>query len=162
MRGSILDILAIFIITCVIIVAWLSSSMIYGTVKTNFLNTTNTTATEQAIWNGGTTGMETLVGSIAFVIIGCGLAAVVGAFLIPTHPIFFPISLFLLAVFTVLSAYFANMIDAFYRNPAFLPYVNSQPILVFLVNNYALYVLAVGALILLAQFGRPAGSTVES
>jgi hypothetical protein len=159
MRGSILDIIPFFIITCVVIVAWFTIFYLNGEITTGLNQTLGgsaTTAPEaQQVLSDSNDAQDAIVSSIPFVIIGTGIATIVSAGLVYAHPIFFPISLLMLAVFTFVSAFIANFLNSFYTTGPFIAVANAYPVIPSLVANYPWITLGLGVLIMLVQYGRP-------
>jgi hypothetical protein len=158
-RGSILDILPFFVITSVVIIAWFTIYYINGEITTGLNQSLGgdapTSPQAQEILGYSNDAQDAIVSSAPFVIIGSGLAAVVSAALIYAHPVFFPISLVLLAIFTFASAYIANMLNAFYSTGVFVAVANAYPVIPSLIANYPWITLGLGLLIMLVQYGRP-------
>lgn len=158
-RGSILDILPFFVFTSVVIIAWMTIFYLNGQITTGLNQTLggNTAIAPEAsqILTDSNDAQDAIMSSVPFVIIGTGIATVVSAALIFAHPVFFPISLIMLAIFTFVSAYIANFLNAFYTTGPFVAVANAYPVIPSLVGNYPYITLGLGLLILLVQYGRP-------
>jgi len=151
-KGSLTDILSLMLfMAVVVIVAFLS---LYIQTQANagiiaaapaYTQSSNSTY----IMNQGVSSLGLIVGSIPFIIIGLGLASIISAFFIPSHPAFVPISIILLGFYTILATIFANIMWEFLNIAEILPLANGYPLLVSMVVNLPYIVTIFGGLLII-------------
>jgi len=147
-KGSILDLAGIIFLVCAFIISGFIVTKFYFTFKETYLNTTNPTQVEQEILSKGETVSNVILGAIPFIIIASGIGAIVLAFLIPSHPVFLPISLIALIIFVVLSTAFSNFLWEFLNATPIVSIANQYPIIASIVK-YLPYIIAIFGFILI-------------
>lgn len=93
-------------------------------------------------------------GIFAFLFIGLSMGAIIGAFLIDTHPIFMVLSIIMLVSFIIVGAVLANAYYEVESADSFLAFAEEFRAMHYMMNHLALYVLIEGILIMLALYTR--------
>jgi len=155
-KGSILDLAGILFLVCGLIIGGFLSFKFYSAFKEKY-SQMPMSETEQKILDKGTTSYNVLLGSIPFIIIGSGIGSIVLAFLIPSHPIFLPISIIALAIFTVLSTVFSNFLWEFLNAQPIVTIANQYPLIASIVQ-YLPYIITVFGIVLIIVMYSKSGS----
>jgi len=93
-------------------------------------------------------------GIFAFLFIGLSLAAVIGAFMIDTHPIFMVLSFILVIAFIIGAAVISNSYFEVESNSAFSGFAEDFRVMHYLLNHLPYYVVVEAVLIMLALYTR--------
>ncbi|MEM5853890.1 MAG: hypothetical protein QW228_05975 [Candidatus Aenigmatarchaeota archaeon] len=105
-----------------------------------------------------TIGLGILFNSLPFLTIILGITSIILAFQIPAHPIFAPISIFILALYILLSTVFSNIFYNLGSNTILTSVFNQFPLVVYIMQ-YLPYVIAIlGVLIIIVQYSKVGGS----
>jgi hypothetical protein len=155
-NGSILDLSGIIFLVFILIIVGFLSFKFYLAFKEKYSQMILST-TEQTILDKGTTSYNVLLNSIPFIIIGSGIGSIVLAFLIPSHPIFLPISILALALFVILSTAFTNFLWEFLNAQEIVDIANQFPLIANIVQ-YLPYIIAVFGFILIIVMYSKSGS----
>jgi len=156
MRGSILDLAGILLIICVLLIGSFIPFKFYEAFKERYAEM-NVSEQEQRILEKGESSYSVLLSAIPLIIIGAGIGAIILAFLIPSHPIFLPISILALAIFIVLSTVFSNFLFEFLSSTAIIDIANKFPLIASMVQ-YLPYVIAVfGAILIIVMYSKSGG-----
>jgi len=83
-----------------------------------------------------------------------GISAIILAFLIPSHPVFFPLSIILLSVFILLSTMFKDVIYAFLTSDPFFSIANNYPTLGFIIDNLPYFIAIFGFILIIVMYSR--------
>ena len=152
-KGSALDIIAL----CAIILA-LGIVIVVGThIKDNILP-----EFQEALGGTAAQGIIDEV-DVAFnvldyvfiaVVVGMGAAAIVTAFMIPTHPVFFFISILLLMVALLLAPTFSNVFRTLTDDAEFSTIVDSYSMMKLVFENLPLFILMFGMLVMVATYAK--------
>lgn len=89
--------------------------------------------------------------------VGAIIAAVILAFMIPAHPIMFPISLMLLGLLLLVIPQLSNAFESFITNSTMASIGNEFSLIVFIMRNLPTILTGAGFLIMLAMFAKPRG-----
>lgn len=156
-KGSILDLAGIIFLVCGMIVSGFIITKFYFSFKEAYLNTTNPTQTEKEILSKGETVSKVFLGAIPFIVIGSGIGAIVLAFLIPSHPVFLPISIIALIIFVILSTAFSNFLWEFLNATPIVSIANQYPLIASIVQ-YLPYIIAIfGFVLIVVMYSKSGG-----
>jgi len=122
----------LFAITAV--VCWVAFSKINDNLQAN----DNIAATSKAILTKSVNNYVTLLdGIFLVVIVVLYLAAIILAFQIDTHPVFFILSIVVFGVLVFITAVMANVFWEFASNAAITTYADDFTIITLVMNNFA-------------------------
>jgi ABC-type bacteriocin/lantibiotic exporter with double-glycine peptidase domain len=155
-KGSILDLAGVLLIVVGLVIGGFLAFKFYSEFKEKYSQMPLST-TEQTILNKGTAVYNVLLNSIPFIVIGSGIGAIILAFLIPSHPIFLPVSILALAIFIILSVVFSNFVWEFLNSQQIVGMANQYPLLVNVVQ-YLPYIIAVFGIVLIIVMYSKSGS----
>lgn len=164
MKGTALDITQVFLFLFLLVMVFFMVSKTNTLIHQGINNLTvqaglNGTTTDQ-IMNDSDNAISILVGSVPFITIGAGIIGITLAAFIPASPLFLPISLFLLVIFEILAAVFANFLFDFITNAMFIDIANANPLLVLLIEKLPWVIGVIWLLIIIVQYARtPTGET---
>lgn len=162
MKGSILDLVFMIIICFVLSVSFILSYY----VTEQFHSTLNQTIYDQGLEkSGGYNESLEIMGegeqallkfgdAFIVIIIAIGIAIVIGASMIRTHPIFFVASLFMLVIFIFIGAQFSNFFNAIIITSEFASVANEFPLMVKIMRNMPIFVLIFGAITAIVMYGK--------
>ncbi len=150
---SLVDLAGMIIVTTAIIFVFFIGFYVYGEIS-NKLNELIDTPTVQNITAQGKKAQDILISSIPFIFFSLGIGAIILAFLIPAHPIFFPLSIILLSIFVVLSVIFKDLIYTFLTSEPFFSIANNYPLLGFVVNNLPFLIAVFGFILIIVMYSR--------
>jgi len=85
------------------------------------------------------------------------IAAVISAYFVRTHPLFFVLNLFMMAFFTLGSVIFANLFYDIASTTFIAPIMVNFPVMTILFTYMPMICLVVSAVLALVMYGRPAG-----
>lgn len=108
-----------------------------------------------AILTSGIQSMYTFDYMIVFFAFGLAIFSIISAFFIRSHPAFFGISVFLLAIEIFAAAQVTNILDKFITTTEFATIANNFPYIVTLTRNLPIFTLVVGILIAVVMYGKP-------
>lgn len=162
-RGSVLDafavtMLALGTIAAFIVIYWAFASYATPAMNTAFDSANNSAnvTTAKAILSKTTQAQASIGYMLPFFFIGLYLVAIILAFLIPSHPVFFPITVILLMAFTVFTAFAGNAIEMVLTQTILQDTTNAFPLL-WLIVDFAPWLLVIfGFAIVIAQSSNPA------
>lgn len=154
-RGSIMDIFTIIAVLFIFTFSMLIGSAMltqagenFDTIDDDYGNiTTYYFAKGQTSFNI----MDTLT---IFIFFGLGIAMLVSAFFIKTHPIFFVVSLILLTFVLLFSAVISNSYQEMGESDALSVEANKYTLTSTVMNNLPTLVLILSALVLIVMFGK--------
>ena len=154
-RGSIMDIFTIIAVLFIFTFSMLIGSAMLTQAGENFDTidddygdiTTYYFAKGQTSFNI----MDTLT---IFIFFGLGIAMLVSAFFIKTHPIFFVVSLILLTFVLLFSAVISNSYQEMGESDALSVEANKYTLTSTVMNNLPTLVLILSALVLIVMFGK--------
>jgi len=93
-------------------------------------------------------------GIFGFMLVGLSIAAVIGAYMVDTHPVFMVLSLIVLAAFIIVSATMSNAYYEVESNSAFSTFAEDFKIMHYITNHLPYYVVVEGILITVALFAK--------
>jgi len=155
-KGSVLDLAGIIFLTCGLIIGGFIAFMFYTAFKEKY-SEMSISETEQKILEKGVTIYNVLLSSIPFIIIGSGIGAIVLAFLIPSHPIFLPISILALAIFVILSTVFSNFLWEFLNSQPIIAIANQFPLIASIVQYFPYIIAVFGTLLIIVMYSKSGG-----
>jgi hypothetical protein len=155
-KGSILDLAGVLFLVFALIIGGALSFKFYLAFKEKY-SQMPLSPTEQTILDKGATSYNVLLASIPFIIIGSGIGSIVLAFLIPSHPIFLPISILALALFIILSTAFSNFMWEFLNAQQIVAIANQFPLIAGIVQ-YLPYIIAIFGFVLIIVMYSKSGS----
>jgi len=147
MRGSVLDLAGIMFLVALMVISGFLAYTIYSKFKEKWVSH-GASEFEQEILNKGTTTANILMNSIGIITISAGIGAIVLAFLIPSHPVFLPISILALLLFIILSTVFSNFLWEFLNSTFIVAIANQFPLIASIVK-YLPYIIAVFGFVLI-------------
>ena len=153
MKGTVSDLLVIML-TAIILVTTLSIIYFVGTKTKEVFQQSGfeTTYIEKS-----TGGLGILVNGIPFITIILGIVAIVLAFQIPAHPIFAPVSFFILALYVILSTFFSNIFYNLSNNTILTPVFNEFPLVAYLFQYLPYIIAIIGIIIIIVQYSKVGG-----
>ena len=154
-KGNILDIalLTVFLFAFAFIV--LLSHVILDEFETAVAGTdVNTTYIDQ-----GQAAVGMFDAMFIFVTIFLGIAVMISAFFIRTHPIVFVLSFILLMIFTVISSFFTNTFIEIVDIEPFATAVNSFPAMLNVMQNLPLIMTIIGVMVVIALYAKGGGES---
>jgi hypothetical protein len=154
-KGSLQDIVGMMLIFTVMVIVSFLALYIQTETKNAIIATAPYQSTNSTyILNQGTASLGVFINSIPFITIGILIAAIISAFFIPSHPVFVPLSIILLALYTVLAAVFSNIIWEFLNTPGIITLANSYPLVVSIVVKQPYIVTIFGALLIIVMHSK--------
>jgi hypothetical protein len=150
---SIVDLAGILVITTAIIFTFFIAAILYSEIS-NKLNELINMSEVQNITMQGKKTYDILISSIPFIFFGLGISAIILAFLIPSHPVFFPLSIILLSIFILVSTMFKDVIYAFLTTEPFLSIANNYPMLGIIVTNLPYFIAVFGFILIIVMYSR--------
>ena len=150
---SVTDLAGILVITTVIIFTFFIFATVYNEIS-NKLNELINMSQVQNITSQGGKAMDIFISSIPFIFFGLGISAIILAFLIPSHPVFFPLSIILLSIFILVSTMFKDVIYAFLTTDPFFSIANNYPMLGLIVSNLPYFIAIFGFILIIVMYSR--------
>lgn len=156
MKGSILDIPIIIIAIFMFAIVILLSDVILTEFDAATQNVTTSSGNKinATIMQKGHDAMATFDYAIIMAVIGLGLASVVFAFFIKSHPVLFGFTLILLMIFVFISSFFTNAYMKFIEVEPISTYESDYPIMYTVFQNLPLIISIIGIMILIALFSK--------
>lgn len=157
-KGSVRDIGILMVSFFTFVLAGVFSLVLYSDFNTALQDTLNETnmldANTTTILDNGVDAVETTVKLIPFFVFGLGFAAIISAFFIPTHPIFFPISVLLLLVFTVIQAMMANVMWEVINQTEIIILMNNFPVVVAFIQYSPWFIAILGFILIAVMYSK--------
>ena len=150
---SVVDLAGILVITAAIIFVFFIAAVVYNEISNKLNELINMPETQNITLQGGK-AMDIFVSSIPFLFFGLGISAIILAFLIPSHPVFFPLSIILLSIFILLSTMFKDVIYAFLTTEPFFSIANNYPMLGFVITNLPYFIAIFGFILIIVMYSR--------
>lgn len=145
-KGSILDISIIMFMFVFFIVTSFLVLKIYKEFRTKLPENDVLTKIDNAF--------NIQINAIPLLIFASGIGSIILAFLIPTHPVFMPISIILLGFFIITSFFFKNFVYVFLTSNQMIELSNSYPLIANTVNNLHLIIGIIGFLIIIVMYSK--------
>jgi len=153
MKGTVLDLAFMIVILLAMGVTILIAYEILTDFKDNWANVTDDGPSAK-ILEKGKAALGFLNHGFVIVLIALGVAIILGAFLIRTHPAFFIISFFALVLLLLVAPQFSNMFNEIASAPELVAAANQFPIMVTLMRNLPLIILLFGAAVMIVIYGK--------
>ena len=154
-RGFVGDVLMIMILLFITGVVIMAAYLTLSSINTAFQGKDEMGTTAKKIVADSTSSyINTWDGIFAFLFIGLSIAAVIGAYMIDTHPIFLIFALVLIGIFIVIGAVISNAYYEVESASPFNTYADQFRIMHYINNHWPFYVLIEGVLIVLALYGK--------
>ena len=156
MKGSMLDLPVIVIGLFLFSIVILISGTIIDEFQTATANITTSSGNSinQTLISKGETALQSLDYMIMFAVIGLGIASIIFAFFIRSHPVFFVISIILLIFFALLSSFFTNSFVEFVEVDPIDVKINDYPLMYSVMTNLPIIITAIGILIAIALYAK--------
>lgn len=154
MKGTVLDLIIMMVVlvalSITLIFAYLILDEMQNTIEADtYLNETiNVTFLEQ-----GKAGLQVYDTGYLFLLVVMGLASIIGAFMIRTHPILFMASFLLLAFILYLTPIIVNLWYDISTTPELLAVSNQFPTIATVILNFPTIILVLGIAIMIALYG---------
>ncbi len=146
-----------FIVVIVVLLTFSISTMVGLFVLTEFETATEGTM-DNEVRNSTIATTKWVLQSFdylfIFILFGLGLGVVIGAFFVRTHPIFFVMSIFTLAIILTISGQFSNV---FYEIASFAPLNTVSgdfPIMLAVWDNMPVILLALGVMLVIVLYSK--------
>lgn len=131
-------------------------------VSTNMINSfTNTTTIDNqtnATMRSAGEAIPAVTDGIVYIIFGLGLSSIILASLIPVSPVFLPISVIGLTLYTFFAIINANVMYEYVTGAGLINVANTHPVLVALITQWPLFITALGFLIIIVMHGQTGGT----
>lgn len=157
MKGSVLDLIIVFVILGVTMLMLILGLKIYNE---GFAEKWPTTAVGNATKTGMLASLDVLNYGMLFLAIGLVVALVVSAFFIQTHPIFFLISIVILIFVVMASAPISNAFMEMATSDSLSAEAAQYDVATHVVGNIPLIAVVGGFLIIIALYAKPSGGGV--
>ena len=125
----------------------------YSAFKEKYLSL-NPNEEEISIIQKGQTLANIFVNAIPFAILTSGIGAIILAFLIPSHPIFLPVSIIMLTIFIVLSTIFSNFLWEFLNASPLVSIANQYPLVVNIVRYLPYIIGIIGTILIIVMYSK--------
>lgn len=112
------------------------------------------------IFNKGQDSINIMINSIPFLIICLGMTAFILAFFIPVHPIFFPISLIIGILYTVVGVLATNVVYDYLNATVISVVAADHTVTVAFVRNFPHILTILWILLIAVQYGKYASRDV--
>ena len=157
MRGSVLDLIIVFVILGITLFGLVIGLEIYNE---GFAEKWPTTAVGNATKIGMLASLDVINYGMIFMAVGLIISLVVSAFFIQTHPIFFIISIVMLMIVVVVSAPISNAFMEMVTSDSLSAEAAEYDIATHIVGNIPLFAVVGGFLIIIALYAKPSGGGV--
>lgn len=152
MKGSMLDIIIAGIALTALAIGILVASTVMTSVQTS-LNPMMP-AISQDVLTQGVNAVNTFNYGFVIIMFGMGIAGVIFAWLVPTHPIFVILSIIMLLISVVILPIFSNAFETFSTNPSMSSATANFPVMTYFMNNLPLIEVIFGALTMIVMYTR--------
>lgn len=153
MKGSMLDILIIGItllaFSITILVAYVVMVNVQTTMGPQMMGAEAANALSQ-----GVAAVQMFDYSFTIIFVGLGLASVIFAFLVPSHPIFIALSVLMLLIDMIVLPQFSNMYESVRGNGTLAASASTFPIMTSIMQNLPLVLAALGSLVMIVMYTR--------
>jgi len=157
-KGSILDIpyivvMVLFLGIVVIIVGKLADSVSSNLNQHELLSNTSI-----ALYTDYEKDFTTVWdAALMLIIVGLSIASIILAFQVRSHPVFFGVMIFVMAILALLGGMFSNVYDEFRDNSDLSGIADEMPMYDFVMSKLPLWTLAICVIISIATYARPGG-----
>jgi len=157
-KGSLADLGLLIVFAVVLVFSFFIIYNMYSSFKTGYIQAVNDSgmydSTQEHILNSGTLVTDTFINMTPLIVLFIGFGAIVLAFMIPVHPVFMPLSIFVLATYIFLAAVFSNVMYDFITSDTMLPITNSHYIIAQLVTWLPHIIAIIGAVLIIVMYGQ--------
>lgn len=153
MKGTVADLMGIVVVVLILSLTIIIAGKVIGEISTEWDEIAPDTVSKEIMEQGKAT-INTFDYLFLFAFMGLGLASVIGASLIDTHPIFFVFSILLLVIIIFVGAQITNVFNEVITTTEMAAIANSFPIMVGLMRNLPLIMLMFGSLISIVLYGK--------
>jgi hypothetical protein len=159
-KGSIYDLGGILVLLLALVISGFLAETFINSFAAEAANATiglpNSTNATGAITDAHT-AVQTINGFIPMIVFFAALGAAIMAWFVPTHPIFFPISIILFAIFILLSTMFSNILWQFMTSANILPVAQNYNLIVQLIQNLPTLITVAGVIIIVFMYSKDKG-----
>lgn len=149
-KGTIIDMLPFGILLLVAGITVVLSMYILQQIKTPFSDAgLNITYVDQGI-----SGLDVFNSGFLLLVFGFGAAAILGAFLIDTHPAFFTVSFLIWVIMILIGTVFTNMFDQFRQQAELSSAIGRFDMLTLVMLNMPLLMVVMGAIVMIVLFSK--------
>ena len=155
-KGSVLDIIQILIILFAFSVFTIIAYTVYDSWKSGtdgVIDSAVANKTEAY----GTTALLRMDNIFTFLLAGLGIATVVGAFMIRTHPVFFIASFLILIITILIAAILANTYTEIATDSKLSTAASQYTVIPYIMNNLPYVITILGLLIIIALYAKLKG-----
>ncbi len=152
MKGNLLDILFIPIIFLVIVIGTVLGAYLYGNIKDSLMANEQINQTVEPYLNEGEKAMYNFDYVLLFVLLGLFATSFISALFINTHPIFFFLSIFFLAISIFLISHLKTIYSTFYNVTEFQGVLYQFKITNWIMSNQILVYFALSLPIVVALY----------
>jgi len=156
-KGTILDLFFIAIVLIVVMIAVILSFHTFNTILGALQSSENFNNGELNITSQSVQTIANFNYLMLFIWVGVGVASVVSAFAVRTHPIFFVFFLLLQVLLLAILPMFQDAYNAISSNPSFSSSVTYFNWFAVIISNLPIITLALSVLVALAMFALPSG-----
>lgn len=155
MKGSILDLPYIIAVLFFLAVSiFVSYELLYAIDQEGVFDEYNQSA---EILDEGLAAMSLFDTGFVMLAMGLGIAVIITAFMINTHPAFFVLSWMMLVIVIFISAMLVNAFDQVASASQLATSTAQFPLLIELFMNMPLFCLVIGTMVALAMYGKGTG-----
>jgi len=108
----------------------------------------------QDVLTQGVNAVNTFNYGFVIIMFGMGIAGIIFAWLVPTHPIFIILSIVMLMISVVILPIFSNAFETFSSNPTMSSAAASFPLMTYFMGNLLLIEVIFGALTMIVMYTR--------
>lgn len=155
MRGSVLDLIFLMVLFFVFAIAILFA----GRVLTDFRPLFGNASINTSYVDSGLDAVNVWNNSFIFVVVGGGIAVVLGAFLIRSHPAFAIVSMIAVFIIVLMGAVFSNFYNEFASTDVFSTQANQYTIVTAIEQNMPAFAIIFGSIVLVVLFGKARGQS---
>jgi hypothetical protein len=156
-RGNVIDIMFAVVILFAIAISLISVTKVFSDITISINGSSGFNQVTKDNLNQHSNSLpKVLNGTFVLVFFGAFLAIAISAYLIQSSAIFFMVAVFILTVFTFISAVLSNVyFDYIASDAATEAYVlQNFAMLNHLINNYVLYVVILGFVVIMALYAK--------
>lgn len=162
-KGSVLDLFWLMVTMFVVCIAVLVGTYLKDQVFPQLKAVLGTESSAGTYMDLASMGFQTLDYAFLFITMMTGGAAIILAFFVENHPVFFFVNIILLGILLLVSPAISNAARSFWALPQFAPYASggggsvTYPIMTQLMRWMPLVLAAIGTVLSIAQFAKPRG-----
>lgn len=158
MRAQVLELVLVFVILGVLLVASMLGFKLYNEFTES--DAWSDTEAGQTAKAGAESSMSVINYGFAFLLGGLLIAMIVSALYIKTHPIFFVLSLILLIFVVMVSGPIANTFMGIYNDDAFADERSTFSIAAYITGNLPIIAVIGGFIVMIALYAKPRGGEI--